>query len=199
MMPMTGKSWRPILESTNAGRVIPERDHVLIGKERNDVGRPHNWGYPIRGIVTAEALYLHNYEPARWPAGNPETGYLDTDGSPTKTLILERGRTNRADRYWQMNFGLRPAHELYDLLADRDCVRNLAADPAHTGRIAALRQRMETTLKAQGDPRMAGRGEVFDHYKPSEGDGLYEQFMRGEAVKTGWVNPIDFEPQPVKP
>ena len=158
MMPITGKSWRPILESTKAGRVVPERDHVLIGKERTDVGRPHNWGYPIRGIVTAEHLYLHNYEPTRWPAGNPETGYLDTDGSPTKSLILDLGRANRTDRFWQLNFGMRPADELYDLRTDRDCVRNLAPDPAHAERMTALRQRMETMLKAQGDPRMDGRG-----------------------------------------
>jgi len=199
MMPITGKSWRPIFESMKAGRVVPERDHVLIGKERNDVGRPHNWGYPIRGIVTAERLYLYNYEPTRWPAGNPETGYLDTDGSPTKSFILDLGRTNRTDRYWQLNFGMRTTDELYDLRTDRDCVRNLAADPAHAGRMTALRQRMETTLRAQGDPRMEGRGEVFDNYKPTTGDGLYEQFMRGEKVKTGWVNPTDFEKQPIKP
>jgi arylsulfatase A-like enzyme len=199
MRPMTGQSWRPILESAKAGRVVPERDHVLIGKERNDVGRPHNGGYPIRGIATAEYLYLHNYEPTRWPAGNPETGYLDTDGGPTKSLILDLGRADRADRYWQLNFGMRPADELYDLRADRDCVRNLAADPAQAGRMTALRQRMETMLKVQGDPRMEGRGDVFDRYKPTEGDGLYEQFMRGEKVKTDWVNPTDFEKQPLKP
>jgi hypothetical protein len=58
---------------------------------------------------------------------------------------------------------------------------------------------METMLKAQGDPRMEGRGQVFDNYKPTEGDGLYEKFMRGETVKTGWVNPTDFEKQPIKP
>jgi N-sulfoglucosamine sulfohydrolase len=63
MMAMTGQSWRPILASVKSGRVVPERDHVLIGKERTDVGRPHNWGYPIRGIVTATHLYLRNYEP----------------------------------------------------------------------------------------------------------------------------------------
>jgi arylsulfatase A-like enzyme len=198
MMPITGKSWRPILESSKTGRVVPERDHVLIGKERTDVGRPNNWGYPIRGIVTAEHLYLRNYEPTRWPAGNPETGYLDTDGSPTKSFILDLGRANRADRYWQRNFGMRPPDELYDLRTDRDCVRNLAADSAHAGRVAALRLRMETMLKAQGDPRMEGLGHVFDDYKPTSGDGLYEKFMRGEKVDTGWVNPTDFEKRPIK-
>ncbi len=198
MMPITGKTWRPILESTKAGRVVPERDHALIGKERTDVGRPHNWGYPIRGIVTAEHLYLRNYEPTRWPAGNPETGYLDTDASPVKTLILDRGRADRTDRFWQLNFGLRPGDELYDLRNDRDCVRNLAADPAHTARLTALRQRMETILKAQEDPRMAGRGHVFESYKPTNGDGFYEKFMRGEKPNAGWVSETDFEKGPLK-
>lgn len=198
MMPLTGTSWRPILESAKAGQVIAARDHVLIGKERTDVGRPHNWGYPIRGIVTAEHLYLRNYEPGRWPAGNPETGYLDTDASPTKTLLLDRGRADRTDRFWQLNFGLRPGDELYDLRSDRDCARNLAAESAHAARMAALRQRMETTLKAQGDPRMVGRGQIFDNYTPTNGDGFYEKFMRGEKPRAGWVNESDFEKGPLK-
>lgn len=155
MMPVTDKSWRPILESTQAGRIGAERDHVLIGKERTDVGRPHNWGYPIRGIVTAEHLYLHNYEPTRWPAD-----------------------------------------ELDDLRADRDCVRNIAAVPALAEHATALRQRQETMLKAQGDPRMDGRGTVFDNDTPTNGDGFYEKFMRGEKVNAGWVEPTDFEKQP---
>jgi hypothetical protein len=93
---------------------------------------------------------------------------------------------------------MRPGDELYDLRADRDCVRNLALDPAHADRMAALRQRMETMLKAQGDPRMEGRGHVFDDYIPANGGGLYEKFMRGEKVNTGWVNPTDFEKTPIK-
>ncbi|MBW3538943.1 MAG: sulfatase [Planctomycetes bacterium] len=197
MMPVTGKSWRPIFESDRSGQVVAQRDHVLIGKERTDVGRPHDWGYPIRGIVTRDFLYLRNYEPSRWPAGNPETGYLDTDGSPTKTVILERGRQDRSDRYWQFNFGLRPADELYDLTGDTDCVHNLAADARHTGRVRALRERMEAALREQNDPRMFGRGHVFDEYKPTSGAGFYERFLRGEQPKAGWVNESDFEPEPI--
>ena len=33
MMPLTGKSWRPIWESDRGGRVVASRDHVLIGKD----------------------------------------------------------------------------------------------------------------------------------------------------------------------
>ncbi|MGE0607036.1 MAG: sulfatase [Pirellulales bacterium] len=197
LAPLTGTSWRPILESHRAGRVEEARDHVLIGKERTDVGRPHDWGYPIRGLLTAEYLYLRNYEASRWPAGNPETGYLDTDGSPTKSLILTLGRHDRDDKFWRLNFGMRPADELYDLTSDRDCTHNLAPDPLHAQRAAAMRQQMEAELRAQQDPRMAGQGHLFDEYKPTSGAGFYESYLRGEKPPAGWVNADDFEPRPI--
>jgi hypothetical protein len=56
---------------------------------------------------------------------------------------------------------------------------------------------METALRAQNDPRQFGQGRVFDEYKPTSGAGLYEQFMRGEKPKAGWVNETDFEKQPI--
>lgn len=197
MQPITGESWRPLLESDQSGRVLAERDHVLIGKERTDVGRPNDWGYPIRGIVTDTHLYLRNYEPSRWPAGNPETGYLDTDGSPTKSLILEMGRENRDNEYWRLNFGLRPADELYDLTDDPDCVHNLASDSDYAEQVASLRRQMESLLEVQGDPRMFGEGHVFDQYEPTRGAGFYEKFMSGESVNAGWVNESDFEEKPL--
>jgi arylsulfatase A-like enzyme len=119
MAPATGRSLTDILFSETSGRVIPARDHVLIGKERHDVGRPHDWGYPIRGIVKGEWLYLHNFETTRWPAGNPETGYLNCDAGPTKTEILNAHRRNPADLHWALCFGKRPAEELYDVRQDR--------------------------------------------------------------------------------
>jgi hypothetical protein len=199
MKPITGKSWRPILESSQSGRVIPERDHTLIGKERTDVGRPHDWGYPIRGILTAQHLYLKNYEPSRWPAGNPETGYLDTDASPTKSLILELGRKQRRDHYWKLNFGMRAGEEFYELGVDTHAVQNLAAQSVHATIMSQLRERMEAELREQNDPRMAGNGKIFDEYPVTQGAGFYEKFMRGEKVKAGWALPTDFEKEPVKP
>jgi len=200
MAPITGRSWREIFESTKTGRAIASRDHVLIGKERTDTGRPNDWGYPIRGIIRDGFLYLHNYEPDRWPAGNPETGYLDTDGSPTKTFILEARRKNPADKFWALDFGKRPAEELYDLSRDPDCVQNLAASPAHQQRRGALEKQMTDKLKSQGDPRMFGRGDVFDRYPIAleESRNFYERFMRGEKPRAGWVNPDDFEKEPIR-
>ncbi|MDE0835501.1 MAG: sulfatase [Akkermansiaceae bacterium] len=197
MAQISGKSLRPILESKSSGQVVAGRDHVLIGKERTDLGRPHDQGYPIRGIIRDGFLFLKNYEPDRWPAGNPETGYLDTDGSPTKTLILELGRKDRNDKYWRLNFGKRPGMELYDISKDTDCVKNLAENPEYTKRRNRLNELMTTELKAQEDPRMFGKGEVFDNYTPTSTPGFYERFMKGDKPRTGWVNPSDFEKEPL--
>jgi arylsulfatase A-like enzyme len=198
MKPIAGRSLRPLLDA-RPGERIPWRDHVLVGKERTDVGRPRDWGYPIRGLVTADFLYLRNYEPSRWPAGNPETGYLDTDGGPTKTLILERGRADRADPFWNLCFGKLPADQFYDLRADPDCVRNLADAPEHAPRVREMRERMEAELREQQDPRMLGRGHLFDEYPATAGAGFYDRYLRGEKPPAGWVEPTDFEPAPLSP
>ncbi len=197
MMSIIGKSWRPIFESDQAGRIVPDRDHTLIGKERTDVGRPHDWGYPIRGIVTSTHLFLKNYEPMRWPAGNPETGYTDTDASPTKTFILELGRKDRTNMFWRLNFGMRPGEELYDLRGDAECTHNLASETVHSKWCVQLRERMETELKSQNDPRMEGNGNVFDDYLATNGAGFYDKYLRGEKPKAGWIDESDIEREPI--
>lgn len=201
MATITGKSWRPLLESDRDGRIEAWRDFTLVGKERTDIGRPYDWGYPIRGIIRDDFLYLRNYEPDRWPAGNPETGYLDTDGGPTKTTILEDGRRDRSDPHWALSFGMRPDVELFHLGPDPDCVKNLVGEKDQADRLAALEAEMTARLEEQGDPRMFGNGSLFDEYPihtPVTSD-FYERFMKGELKKSsaGWVNPSDFEPEPL--
>ena len=129
MQPTAGRSLTDIFNSTESGQVNPARDHVLIGKERHDIGRPHDRGYPIRGIVKNNMLFLHNFETNRWPAGNPETGYLNTDGSPTKTEILTMRRQGTNTEFWRNSFGKRPADELFDVTTDPQCMTNLAESP----------------------------------------------------------------------
>jgi N-sulfoglucosamine sulfohydrolase len=195
MQPSPGRSLTDVFASEKAGRVNPARDHVLIGKERHDVGRPHDHGYPIRGIVREDMLYLHNYEPSRWPAGNPETGYLNCDGGPTKTQILTAHRKDPTDRLWALCFGKRPKEELYDLKKDPDCLHNLIGRPEHVAVKGQLETLLEKELRAQGDPRMEGKGAVFEAY-PYANEGtrnFYERFIKGEKVRAGWVNDSDFE------
>ena len=128
LQPVQGKSLVPLFQSGKSGTVEEGRDYVLIGKERHDIGRPEDQGYPIRGIVTSEFLYVKNFEPERWPAGNPETGYLNCDGSPTKTVCLDARDNPETKKYWEMSFGKRPPEELYNIREDKDCMNNLAEE-----------------------------------------------------------------------
>lgn len=43
---------------------------------------------------------------------------MDTDGSPTKTEILEAHRSGLSAKEWQLAFGKRPAEELYQVEKD---------------------------------------------------------------------------------
>ncbi|MDR2705859.1 MAG: sulfatase [Planctomycetaceae bacterium] len=194
LQPTTGKSLIPIFASPKNGIVDPLRNYVLLGRERNDVGRPHDEGYPIRAIVKDEFLYLHNFEPERWPGGNPETGYMDADGGPSKTEVLNEKRTNKEKKYWELSFAKRPQEELYDLRNDPDCLHNLSTDLKYQERIKNLKEELFTQLKNQEDPRIFGNGKIFDNYIHASGNrNYYDRFFKGENVKAGWIAPTDIE------
>jgi N-sulfoglucosamine sulfohydrolase len=161
MSPITGRSFTDLLR----GKATTKRDFLIIGRERNDVlarpGTPSGLGYPTRGLREGNFLFVHNYEPDRWPCGNEEIGFTDTDNSPTKSLLMALGASSA---HWQFAFGKRPADELYDLVNDPDCVQNLAADPAHAARVTAMQAKLTAELTRQADPRVLGQGAVFDQY-----------------------------------
>jgi hypothetical protein len=48
--------------------------------------------------------------------------------------------------------------------ADPDCVHNLADSPMYARQKAELWSRLKTRLTAQNDPRILGRGDIFDAY-----------------------------------
>ena len=197
MAPASGRSLLPLLASTQQGQIDPRRDHVLIGRERNDVGRPQDQGYPIRGIITAEWCYLRNYEPTRWPVGDPETGYLDCDGSPTKTAILNARRLAGHDRFWDLCFGKRGSEELYGLGSDPDCVNNRSAEASIAPLREALRATMEEALSLENDPRMSGQGATIEaHPYYGEVKGFYERRLVEPGLRATWVSPGDAEPAP---
>ncbi len=124
---------------------------------------------------------------------DPITGYLNTDGSPTKTLILSQNRQGIDHWRWELNFGRRPREELYDLRADVDCMTNLAGARLHAERRDAMRRQLFAELEKQQDPRMAGQGAVFDGYVFAGGRDFYTRQMKGEKPAAGWVDATDFE------
>jgi hypothetical protein len=161
---MAGRSLIKVLTATASGQFDPERDRVIMGRERHDLGREGDAGYPVRCLRTRTYLYVRNFKPDLWPAGNPETGFTNCDSSPTKDLILalqEQGD----DRYFDLCFGKRPAEELYDVVADPQCMGNLAEDPTRAELKESLWGELERQLKETGDPRILGGGQVFDSYE----------------------------------
>jgi arylsulfatase A-like enzyme len=161
LQPFTGVPFTDLL----AGAPVHPRDHIILGRERTDVyarpGSPTGLGYPIRVLREGSFYYIHNFKPDRWPCGNPELSLKDTDDSPTKRFINDSGME---DRFWQFCYGFRPEEELYDLSADPDCVVNLAKDPNHQSRMAAMKDKLFTLLRDQKDPRLLGQGDLFDNY-----------------------------------
>jgi arylsulfatase A-like enzyme len=154
---MTGSSFLSLLTGGRSGWIDPNRNVMMVAKERHDLGRPNDAGYPVRAIRTPEFFYVRNYAPERWPAGNPETGYRNCDDGPTKHLILAS-----FDNYYRMSFGKRPLEELYLVKTDADNMTNLAADPKYAETKRRLRDKMEELLRSEGDPRMLGRADFFD-------------------------------------
>jgi N-sulfoglucosamine sulfohydrolase len=193
MAEMEGKSLLPLLSAKQKGKF---REFMVIGKERTDLGRPDDLGYPIRGIVSEEFLYLKNYFPDRWPAGNPETGYMDCDGSPTKSYILNERRSRGKSYFWELNFGKHPGEELYLLTKDQECTENLADQPEYASLKAKLVSQMEKKLRDDKDPRILGKGEIFDTYPYSEEKqrNYYNRWLSGEKMSAGWIEQTDVEP-----
>lgn len=194
MEPSPGKSLVDVFNNQRKH----DRAYTILGQERHDAGRPANQGYPIRSIIMDGFLFSFHFKPELWPAGNPETGYLNTDGSPTKSNILNLRRQGIDSQFWKLNFGKLPQEHFYHISVDRHCMINLAYQPAYSKRRERMKKILFDELKRQKDPRVTGNGDVFDQY-PYFNElyhNLYEKYMKGDKsikTKTGWVNPTDYE------
>ena len=90
---------------------------------------------------------MKNFETDRWPAGNPETGYMNVDGGPTKTEILKARRNPKTAHYWQLAFGKRDTEELYDI----------KKDPAEKNNVAEKNPKIVTKMSQQLEKIVDGR------------------------------------------
>ncbi len=166
---MTGRSLMNILTSEKNGRVDKARDKVFTGKERHNMCRENKGGYPCRAVRTKDFLYIRNFAPDRWPAGDPEPistqgAYGDVDTSPTKTYMLEHKNDPQVKPLFELAFGKRPAEELYDLNNDPNQLNNVATNSEYAKIKNRLTSLLTAELKATKDPRILGKGDTFDKY-----------------------------------
>jgi arylsulfatase A-like enzyme len=180
---MTARSLLPVLRSSKKGLVDPSRDYVVVGRERHVArARINNLPYPQRAIRTKDFLYIRNFKPDRWPMGvgpgyglpdgelpatnlvesNTFSCFGDMDASPTKAWIVENRNQAGIARFFDYAFGRRPAEELFDLASDPQQTKNLADSKDYRDVKQKLSSRLMEVLTKTGDPRVTGKGSLFD-------------------------------------
>jgi len=176
---MTGKDFSEILLVKDSK---PIRNFVLTGRERHTHARPDNLGYPSRAIRTEKFLYIMNLKPERWPAGDPVPknsendlldkdkkykslypGYHDIDGSPTKTIMMDKNAMVGNENLFEIGFNKRSKEQLYDIVNDPACLNDLSKLIEYADVLESLKNKLVNNLTIQNDPRMIG-SEIFDSY-----------------------------------
>ena len=180
MLPVSGKSILPVLQSRKEGVVDPERT-VLSGRERHTSARWNNVGYPQRAIRSLEYLLIWNMKPERWPAGAPHAlnkagkevpalVYAEIGASPSKSFLLKNHDNPQVAPYFELACSKRPEYELYHITEDPYCKENLAGKQEYAGIEGKLKEILHRRLRETKDPRVVGPDkEIFDTYKRYSG------------------------------
>ena len=198
---MTGRSFVNVLESKKSGLVDPERTWVITGRERHvAASRSGNTPYPQRALRTKDHLYIINFEPDRWPMGDPfnldganepnvtaltentMVTFMDFDGSPTKAWMVKHRNDPKWKWHYDIAFGKRPREELYDLKNDPDQVNNVADNRYYEPVLLRLRTQLMAKLREVEDPRVLESTPRFE--RPPFTD--------------AWKRPVRKKPQPKK-
>ncbi len=173
--PLSGRSILNVLRSTKSGQVDASRTAAYAARERHSASRYNNWTYPQRALRTPDYLYIRNFRPDRWPAGDPvvlkdgkpagmHSGYNDIDGSPALSFLIKNSTDPKIKPYLDYAVAKRPAEELFDIRKDPACLKNLAADPAFAGVRKKLAAQLEGYLRETGDSRVIDGGEIWESY-----------------------------------
>jgi N-sulfoglucosamine sulfohydrolase len=178
---MTGRSLVNVLESDKTGQVDKKRKWVITGRERHvAAARAGNLPYPQRALRTKDYLYIVNFEPDRWPMGDPLNldgpdapstealtqntfvSFMDMDASPTKAWMINHRDDPKWKWHYDIGFGKRPREELFILKDDPDQVNNVAADAHYASIRAKLNKQLMARLKKAKDPRVLEKTPRFE-------------------------------------
>lgn len=135
-----------------------DRNMVFLERERHANVRKGNLSYPSRAVRTKDFLYIRNFEPGRWPSGDPEAHqavgqYGDVDNSITKFLIMAmEGKPADMD-YFKLAFGKRPGEEFYVISDDPYNLKNEIENPRYTKDIKTMRNDLSQWMMSTSDLR----------------------------------------------
>ena len=164
---MTANSLMGVLKN----KTTTKRDSAYIAMERHDGCRKGGKGYPSRAIRTQDYLYIRNFEPTRWPAGNPDREFCaryipfgEVDTSPTKTLLMDNANKTGFKHFYDLAFSKRPAEELYYVTEDPEQLVNLARNSKYAAIQKKLAAQLQEHLVRTKDPRALGLDAPWDYY-----------------------------------
>ena len=163
---MHGKPLQDVFKGCEPG----DRPMVFFERERHGNVREGNLSYPARGVRTKDFLYIKNFRPDRWPAGDPEMhdparNFGDIDDSPTKRELLDRRDDPAIKPLFNLACAERPAEELYDLKHDPHQLTNLAGDEQYARIKRELFEELWRWMVKTGDPRASANDDRYDHYR----------------------------------
>jgi arylsulfatase A-like enzyme len=159
--PMTGRSLLPMLRSKSQGKLEKDRDHVFTGRERHTQMRAGGVGYPMRAVRTRDFLYIRNYEPDRWPSGDPPS-FGDIDNGLSKEFVATHNDGAEYGKFYQLACAKRPAEELYDLKHDAAQQVNVASVAKYAGEKNKLAKMLKDFLTQTNDPRETGQKVIWE-------------------------------------
>jgi len=123
----------------------------------------------MRSVADSRWLYVHNYRPDL-PYVQPLEYMFRARGYQSWAKVArEGGLTPATAQFW----GPKPAEELYDMLADPDNVKNLAADPAHRATLDRMRAALKERVLAANDNGFLPEGSPLEGYDASRRPGAY--------------------------
>ncbi len=151
---MTGRSLLGLL----AGGQPPDRDFIVTERERHVNCRAGSLSYPARAVRTKDFLYIRNFRPDLWPAGDPKMwvavgDFGDIDTSPSKTLLLNRREDPDIRPFFDLATAKRPTEELFDIRRDPWCLKNVAQDSDFAGARKDLAEELKQWMETTSDPR----------------------------------------------
>lgn len=149
---MSGKSLLSEITANDSGLIDKKRNRVFLYRERHGF-YPNSNGlsYPSRAIRTDKYLLIWNLFPKRTPN--------DVDGGPTKSF-MDANKTEFADIY-NLSFGKRPEHELYNIQTDTFQLNNLAYKEEFRELFENLKLELLDYLISRKDPRLSDKEGAF--------------------------------------
>ncbi len=184
-------SGRSLLPLFNGAAADGDRDQVFLERERHANVRAGDLSYPCRAVRNHDFLYIRNFEPERWPAGDPEAHqsvgqYGDVDNSISKFLLMDTEGQNQDPSLFDLAFGKRPAEELYVLAEDPYNLNNVADDSAYRDVLETLRSELEAFMKETGDLRTTEPQTIYwdtVEYTPTYDFGNYDLQEKIESYR----------------